>query len=238
MILKTIIIVFYIFLVIPNSHADDENIITCIDDYPPYQILGKVPHGSHITALNRLAKVLKKKLYYIEAPNFARCVKMLELGQVDVIIGLNKNSKRDQFAFYAPYKIEDDHVFISSNNDVIYNYKDLKGKVIGVPRGTTYFEKFDNDTSLKKISIQNVNTGIQLLLKKRIDVIITSTFAADLLLTEIEKVHLVTTTIERTYYKRYKSYFGFSKKNKLKLTTEQIISLTTAAFEQGVFREQ
>lgn len=92
MLLKTIIIVFYILLVIPVSHAYNEKIITCIDNYPPYQVLGDVPHGSHITALTRLAKVLKKKLNFIEAPNFARCVKMLELGQVDVIVGLNKNT--------------------------------------------------------------------------------------------------------------------------------------------------
>jgi len=238
MILKTIIIVFFILLNIPISQAYNEKIFTCIDHYPPYQVLGKVPYGSHITALTRLAKVLNKQLNFIEAPNFARCVKMLELGQVDVIVGLNKNNQRDKFAFYAPYKIEDDHVFISANNDVIYTYADLKGKLIGVPRGTTYFEKFDNDTSLRKISIQNVNNGIQLLLKKRIDVIITSTFSADLLLSEIKKGHLVTTTIKRKHYKRYKSYFGFSKKHKLKLTTKNIITLTTAAFEQGVFKDK
>ena len=238
MVLKTIIIMFFILSIAPNSHAYNENIITCIDHYPPYQVLGKVPHGSHITALTRLAKVLKKQLVFIEATNFARCVKMLEVGKIDVIVGLNKNTKRDQFAFYAPYKIEDDHVFISAKTNVIYNYVDLKGKIIGVPRGTTYFEKFDNDRTLTKISIQNVNNGIQLLLKKRIDVIITSTFSADLLLTERERRHLITTTIKRKHYKRYKSFFGFSKKNRLKLTTKKIIALTTAAFEQGIFKDK
>jgi polar amino acid transport system substrate-binding protein len=237
MFLKIIIVVVFILLNMSISLAGNEKIITCIDDYPPYQVLGKTPHGSHITALTRLAKVLKKQIYFLEGPNFARCVKMLELGQVDVIVGLNKNKKRDEFAFYAPYKLEDEHVFISSKNNVIYNYADLKGKIIGVPRGTTYFEKFDKDTSLEKISIVSVDVGIQLLLKKRIEVIITSTLVADLLLTNVAKEHLQTTTIKRRNYKRSMSFFGFSKKNKLNLTKEKIIALTTVAFEQGVFKK-
>jgi polar amino acid transport system substrate-binding protein len=203
MFLKIIIVVVFILLNMSISLAGNEKIITCIDDYPPYQVLGKTPHGSHITALTRLAKVLKKQIYFLEGPNFARCVKMLELGQVDVIVGLNKNKKRDEFAFYAPYKLEDEHVFISSKNNVIYNYADLKGKIIGVPRGTTYFEKFDKDTSLEKISIVSVDVGIQLLLKKRIEVIITSTLVADLLLTNVAKEHLQTTKKKRRNYKRY-----------------------------------
>lgn len=222
----------------PTSHAGNEKIIACIDDYPPYQVFGEVPYGSHITALNQLAKILKKQLHFIEAPNFSRCVIMLKLGQVDVVVGLNQNKERDEFAFYAPYKLEDDHVFISSKKNAIYHYSDLQGKIIGVPRGTTYFEKFDNDTSLEKISIQSVNIGIQLLLKDRIDVIITSIFVADLLLDELARERLQTTTIKRSHYKRFISFFGFSKKNRLNLTEEKIIALTTAAFEQGVFKVQ
>lgn len=236
--LKVIIVVFLMLFNMPNSHASNDKIVACIDDYPPYQVFGEVPYGSHITALTHLAEILKKQLYFVEAPNFSRCVKMLKLGQVDVVVGLNQNKERDEFAFYAPYKLEDDHVFISSKKNAIYNYADLQGKIIGVPRGTTYFEKFDNDASLEKISIQNVNIGIQLLLKDRIDVIITSIFVADLLLNELAREQLETTRIKRSNYKRFMSFFGFSKKNRLNLAEEKIISLTTAAFEQGVFKEQ
>lgn len=236
MIVKTSVILLFIVLVIPKSYAKSEKIIACIDDYPPYQILDNVPHGIHITSLHRLANALNKQLEFIEAPNFGRCVKMLELGQADVIAGLNKNRKRDAFAFYAPYKIEDGHVFISARNNVINHYSDLANKIIGVPRGTTYFEQFEYDKSLNKTPISNVSTGIQLLLKKRIDVIITSKFVADSLLTEIKTENLETRTIKREKDKPYMSFFGFSKKNKLNLTEDKIIALTTAAFEQGIFK--
>jgi len=220
-----------------DAQANDDEIIACIDHYPPYQVLGKVPHGIHITGLKQLAAVLSKQLVFIEAPNFARCIKMLELGQVDVIAGLNINKERKKIAFYAPFKRDDDHVFISSQNDVVKVYADLTGKIIGVPRGTTYFKKFESDKSLTKISIQNVDVGIELLLKKRIDVIITSKRTADSLLSQIIKENLVSVAIKPQADKPFMSYFGFSKRNRLNLSKEEIITLTTAAFKQGVFKD-
>lgn len=239
MIFRITLLLYLIFIFQLNSYANtaerDDNIVACIDEYPPYQTLGNPPTGSHITALILLAKTLKKELIFSESPNFARCVKKLELGQVDVIVGLNSNPKRDRFSFYAPYKVEDSHVFIYRKTDSIDSYQDLNGKIIGVPRGTTYFKKFDQDSSLKKISIASVSIGIELLLKQRIDVIITSEFAADLLLNDSIRKYLKATKVERKNYKRTISYFGFSKKNKLNLTEKEIVELTTAAFEQGVF---
>ncbi|WP_404339300.1 substrate-binding periplasmic protein [Pseudoalteromonas mariniglutinosa] len=219
----------------PILQASNEKITACIDDYPPYQHIGAMPYGIHVTALKKLAHTLNRQLQFVEAPNFARCIKLLELGKADVIAGLNKSEEREKFAFYAPYKNDDGHVFIFSENNIVNHYRDLKGKIIGVPRGTTYFEQFDHDNSLNKIAIQSVEVGIGLLLKKRIDVIITSRFVAASLLTEIKQSSLNTAVLEHEYDKESMSYFGFSKKNKLNLTEQEVILLTTEAFNKGTF---
>lgn len=218
--------------------AKSDYMLACIDDYPPYQYLDSPPHGIHVTALTKLAKTLNKKIQFFESPNFARCVRLLKNGDVDVIAGLNRTKNREEFAFYVPYRKEEDHVIISNKSIDINGYKSLQGKIIGVPRGTTYFRKFNDDTSLNKIPIQSIRVGIELLLRNRIDIIITSRFSADLLIDDITKAHLKATVIERDDNQDKVSYFGFSKLNKLDLTQDEIIERTTKAYEKGDFRDE
>ena len=226
------------FFFIPFCFAKSDSMFACIDDYPPYQYLGVPPYGIHITALTKLAKTFNKKIKFIESPNFARCARMLKYGEVDVIAGFNKSKKREEFAFYAPYRVEEDHVIISNKTIDINDYQSLKGKIIGVPRGTTYFRKFNDDTSLNKIPIQSITIGIELILRNRIDVIITSRMIADLLIGDLTNAQLKATVIEHTDNKDKVSYFGFSKLNKLDVFQNEIIDRTTKAFEQGRFKDE
>jgi len=205
--------------------------VACIDDHPPYQHLGSPPYGTHVDALKILAKALDKKLTYVQSPNFARCVAFLKSGQVDVIAGLNINESRKKFAFYVPFKTADKRVVISNKEVNIETYEDFYGKIIGVPRGTYYFEKFDNDSSLKKVPIHTVRTGIELLLKNRIDIIITSTYVIDTLLTDIDKAKLKVSHIQlQNAAEKKKTHFGFSKKNKLNISQEDVIFKASQAF--------
>lgn len=235
MILKNLLAFLSLFL-IPLCFAKSGYIYACIDDYPPYQYIGPSPYGIHISALKILAHTLNKKIRFVESPNIARCVRMLKNGKVDVIAGLNISEKRAEFAFYAPYKLEEEHVFISNKSVEVNGYQSLQGKIIGVPRGTSYFKKFDEDSSLKKIAIQNVRVGIELIVKQRIDVIITSMAVAKKLITNANNTQLKTTVIDRDDKNDRMSYFGFSKLNKLNLSKNEIIYQTTQAFEQGKFK--
>ncbi len=228
--------VAFTFLFAPYGVAKNGYMLACIDEYPPYQYLGSTPHGVHITALKKLAQIFNKQIQFIESPNFARCVRMLKNGEVDVIAGLNKSKEREEFAYFAPYRVEEDHVVISNKASEIIDYKSLQGKVIGVSRGTTYFRKFNDDNTLNKVAINSITVGIELILKKRIDVIITSSMAANLLIDDINKAHLKATVINRNDNKV--SYFGFSKLNKLNLLPCEIIERTTQAFENGSFNDE
>jgi len=228
---------FLIFLYAPFCMAKHDYMIACIDNYPPYQYVGPPPHGVHINALKKLAQTLKKKVRYIESPNIARCEKMIENGEVDVIAGFIVNKERQAFAFYAPYKKLDEHVILSYKSNSISDYQSLKGKIIGVPRGTRYFKKFDEDRALNKVQVQNISTGIQMLLRKRIDAIIVSRTIDIEYMTKKSKENLKMTVLEPEYESDKISYFGFSKLNKLGLSQNEIINRTTQAFKQGKFKE-
>ncbi|NVK23831.1 MAG: transporter substrate-binding domain-containing protein [Gammaproteobacteria bacterium] len=216
-------------------YAKSSVITACIDDHPPYQQLTDPPVGIHINALKKLATLFDANLNFIKSPNFARCVALLESGKADVIAGLNISEERKKFAFYAPYKVEESLVVLSRPDSKFRHYNDLYGKLIGVPRGTTYFATFDNDRSLNKVSIPSVRNGIKILIKERIDLVITSELVAKSLIDEINALEIKTTVIERVNKNNQISYFGFSKKHKLPLTDAMIIEKTKAAFNLGYF---
>jgi polar amino acid transport system substrate-binding protein len=218
------------------SHAQSNELVACIDDHPPYQIIAKKPHGSHISALKVLADVLNMKVKFIESPNFARCIALLKQGEVDVIAGLNSSKERDKFSFYTPFKSADHLRVISKEGISIKNYDDFKGKIIGISRGTNHFPRFDKDDELQKIAIQNVRIGFSLLIKDRIDLIMVSPATIETLSKELSDANLTVSPIELNEMRNKETAFGFSKSHKLGLTNKEIIEKVSLAYQQGRFK--
>ncbi|MBU2969177.1 transporter substrate-binding domain-containing protein [Pseudoalteromonas sp. C2R02] len=216
--------------------AHDENLVACIDDHPPYQYLSDKPYGTHISALETLSKVLDKHLKFEQSPNFARCILMLKKGDVDVVAGLNPTEERSEFAFYAPFKSADTMKVVSKKGISINTYSDFKDKIIGVARGTLYFPRFDNDNSLKKIAIQSSRIGFSLLLKDRIDLIMISPAMLATLTEEINNADLKVSPIALEELRNKKTFFGFSKRNKINLKHRDLINKVTTAYQQGIFK--
>lgn len=226
---------FLLFSLICLPNAQSEEIVACIDDHPPYQVITEKPYGIHISALEVLADILKKQLTFIKSPNFARCLALLKQGQVDVVAGVTSSTERDQFAFYTPFKVADDLRVISKDGINIKNYDDLNNKIIGISRGTSYFPRFDKDKNLKKIAIQNVRIGFSLLLKNRIDLIMVSPATLDTLSKELNDANLKASPIELEELRNKETAFGFSKKHNLGLSNQEIIDKVDIAYKQGRF---
>jgi len=217
------------------SNAQCQEIIACIDDHPPYQVIAKKPYGTHIVALEVLADVLKKKLKFIKSPNFARCIVLLKQGQADVIAGLGPTTERSKFAFYAPFKSADALRVLSKGSITIENYDDFYGKIIGIGRGSTYFPRFDTDNKLNKVTIQNMRTGFSMLLKERIDLIMVSPASITTFSKEINDAKLNVSPIKLSEMRNKETAFGFSKLHKLGLGNQEIIDKVQTAYQQGRF---
>jgi len=227
--------IFILLILLWINNAQSAELVACIDDHPPYQIIAEKPYGTHITALEVLANVLKKQLKFKKSANFARCVTLLKHGKVDVIAGLNPSPERDVFSFYTPFKAADDLRVVSKEGIIIKNYNDLKGKIIGIPRGTSYFPRFDNDKKLKKIAMQNERIGFSLLLKNRIDLILVSPAMLRTLSKELNADNLRVSPIKLSEMRNKETTFGFSKAHKLGLSNQEIIDKVDAAYKQGRF---
>lgn len=207
----------------------------CIDHYPPLQIVAEEPYGENITALKVLAKVTNRELEIVVGPNFARCLRLLELGKVDILAGLIDSPERRKIAHLVSYQQDTPYIFVTrKNTKEIKKYKDLSGLVIGITTNTLYFKQFDNDQTLNKVIIKDINTGFKMLTKDRIDVVVT----AQKIYSNMVNSPKSEQTLKVNEYKPLSNrrlYFGISKKNKAQLTPVEFSQIEAAA-EQLLFQ--
>lgn len=62
--------------------------------------------------------------------------------------------------------------FVSLPGRTLSSYNDLSALRIGVPAGVAFFPRFDNDNSLRKIRVPNYSSGVEMLVRNRIDTLI------------------------------------------------------------------
>ena len=216
---------------------EQQSIRIAIHTEPPYaeSVNGQYV-GAHIDILNLITNKLNKRIIYIPCP-VARCLILLEEGKADMIIGLRKTSKREQYLAYLPqpYNIQKFPLRFYLRTDSrlrIHDYEDLKNLNVGIIRGATYFEVFDNDISFKKTSVNNYGQLIKMLLKKRID-------------TFLEREESVKPWVDRVIYrnnlkfakyqynKSVKSYIALSRKSPILFECSDIAKIQAELLASG-----
>ena len=227
-------LILFAFVLIACSPVQAKIITACIDHYPPLQFVARKPYGESISALKTLAKLLEYKIKFVRGPNFARCLKLLELGKVDVLAGLVDNENRRKIALLIPYKKDSEYIFvIRTQSSDIKRYDDFKGLNVGVTKDTLYFKRFDTDKNIKKVEVKDIKIGLQLLVKSRVDVMITATEIfnssfKELNITDKVKLTSFTQKVNRSLN------FGFSKQSALQITESKLTKINQAT-EQGMF---
>ncbi|MCJ8296266.1 MAG: transporter substrate-binding domain-containing protein [Colwellia sp.] len=205
----------------------------CIDHYPPLQILTDVPKGESIEVLEVLAKLLGHDIEYIPGPNFARCLRMLELGQVDVLAGLVDDPARRTFAQFVAYQEDDSYIFVSRIDTAdIVSFDDLEKHIVGLTKNTKYFKELEFEQDISKVLIKDIITGLKMLLLKRIDVVVTSAPILQSIQNELGNINDKVKVNPYSYNTSRQLCFGFSKKSKLIFTADDMFKIKQAAQQQ------
>ncbi len=132
--------------------------------------------GVHPAILRELARRVGRHLEIVECP-YKRCLRMMETGQADVIIGVIPTPEREAYLRFlsTPHRSHSsDRVFYVRAGEAsrIRKYSDLSGLTIGVANGSAQFTQFDADTGLhKEMALDNV-ANFQKLLLHRIDAVV------------------------------------------------------------------
>ena len=132
--------------------------------------------GAYTEIVRELARRLGLPLQVIDCP-FKRCLKLMEVGEADLIIGARQSPQRMAYLHYlaTPYRrTSADRVFILRADDPRRpgRYEDLSGLRIGVASGSDYFARFDADTTLLKDTAPNNESSLRKLLLGRVDCIV------------------------------------------------------------------
>ena len=87
------------------------------------------------------------------------------------MLGPNRNSEREAYIFYMAEELPREKIFfLHKYTTNIIKYRDLSGLSIGVLSGAIYFDNFDKDDKLKKLS--SIDTPMQLKWFRRVALIL------------------------------------------------------------------
>jgi polar amino acid transport system substrate-binding protein len=158
--------------------AEKRDLVLAFSELAPWKIKddGGRFGGAYVEIVGELARRLGRGMRIHECPH-KRCLKLLENGEADLIIGVRRSPEREAYLQFlqTPYRRSSaDKVFYvrRSESNSLARYDDLYGRRIGVKNGSEYFDRFDADSRLVKDIGPNNLTNLQKLLLRRVDVVV------------------------------------------------------------------
>ncbi|MEE8350315.1 MAG: transporter substrate-binding domain-containing protein [Acidobacteriota bacterium] len=129
---------------------------------PPYRIFKEgQASGIYIDVMRELAKRTGLDVRFIEVP-FKRALAMMQYGNADIMLGPNRTEEREAYMVYtdATFQRENKIFYVHPDAPAISAYEDLAERTVIVHRGKVYFDRLDNDGTLKKLVVEKYIHGI------------------------------------------------------------------------------
>jgi polar amino acid transport system substrate-binding protein len=236
------ITIIVLLLIFQSAFASDATLHLRIpvNPEPPWVI----QEGDKLSGIDiNIIKILSKELgftYVLKPCPWARCLKTMEEGQADFMLGVFKRPEREEYlAFVEPGYLVDDpkSFYVTADSSVaISSYEDLLPLNIGVVRGVAYFERFDNDNQLRKQAVSDEWQLLQMLMLNRLDTFIGTPTA---IAYQINK-HQLKAKFRRAIFQHHTpaySHMAISKKSPF-IEQLDLVSKTVSRFrEEGRFQQ-
>ncbi len=170
--------IFCLFLLtLTNFPSAEERVLQAdIRHRPPQMIINQnTSSGPLKEILDEAASEIGYKIKWRIAP-FARSLKDLQNGKVDIVPRVIKTEDRQEFIDYlGPIGLQQkDIVFLvrKGHEAQLNHYDDLYKYEIGVKRNTAYFEQFNSDENLNKILLLDDKNMSSMFAANRFDIMI------------------------------------------------------------------
>lgn len=195
--------------------ARANDMVLATDDWPPFRI--STEHGLiglDLDFIDEVARRIGADLKVSKMP-WGRALTSMQSGAVDVMTGLAYRDERAQYIAYTdtPYfKCSTAFYTVAGLGDNIKTYEDLADQQVGFVLHSAYFDRFDNDTSLDKVGVAQEQTLIDMLMRRRVGVMIGTDCQVDYFIKE----QGFAGKIEKTSYVPGNSvdlYLGVSRKS-------------------------
>ena len=208
---------------------------------PVYRSAVSAEHADGIVRhiIEALAQRLQMRVD-IELAPFARRLKWMESGKLDIMGGLLKRPEREAYIYYVvpPYVDINRKIFYvrKGEEDRIRCYEDLYGRVIGTKIRSLYFPRFDTDPNLVKEAVGNVEQNFRKLLSGRIDAVIYSNRSGGMVIETMGIADRIGVA-PYAYTASNPVYIGISRRSPLMAKRTQIEAAVRHMVESGEMAE-
>lgn len=170
----------------PSFCADKVITVGTLEDYAPFcqRINDREPNGTFPPHTDSKGfegyswDVLRESFHEmgytikLHVTPWARAIKNVQDGAVDVLFPTGKNSERQKQFYYSNEPVNQANFLVYVRKDDPIKWKGLNsldGLVIGVKRGFTYGDKWKAATNIKKQNVSTISQGFKMLDFKRFD---------------------------------------------------------------------
>ena len=222
-------LLFYLVLFIFSGQCHAKNILYS-------SVSPEFPAGLHFQYLQHIAQKMDMELDIVPMP-FARRVVALQSGQIDLMVGMQRESSREDDIIYiypAYEKLRHTFFVLTSNQEKLRSFDDLLQLNIGVTIHAKYYQHFQQQPDLSLIAVSTLKQKIELLRKGRIDTFIHYQESTEPLLTRMHlDSEVVIAPYQPTEYNEY--YITIGKKSRLFPYREKLERVMKTVVENGEF---
>lgn len=130
-------------------------------------------------AVNVLKKITGKVPFKLVSLPYARIIKSLEAGQLDLALIFKNKAIAESVEYIGPVS-QSKVIVLTSINTPISDYSELSAlTAIAVIRNAHFEEQFDQDGSLKKVYVESYHQGIKMFELGRVDAVVGSLIGLD-----------------------------------------------------------
>lgn len=185
-------LVFTLWLYLPQPTAaeiqpeviEPPKLIWCLDHFPHFHEYDTtdIPTGPSVELMQELARRVGFELHFSPRTNLARCLKLMEQGQVDLMSNLKYSEHRNQYMVLLPYRKNiAESLFLRVNDErLIQSQSQIRGLTLATLRHFLYNPAtmaLIDEESRHIAQVDSIEIGLEMLLRKRIDGLVAPTIS-------------------------------------------------------------
>ncbi len=154
-----IFLLFVAVVALASPRAQERSYTVVVNEWPPFRILDpSKPYGRagiDMDLLDALAEAMGVS-FKVEIHPWARALELIRQGGADIIMSIAQTAERAAYIQYPPisYMAVRPRLIVRVGMGAsIRSYADLAGKSIGQSVSSAYFEPYNSDKTLDKISL-------------------------------------------------------------------------------------
>lgn len=156
------------------AQNDMPELIWCLDHFHPFHnYQDDTPTGPSVQIMQEIARRSGFIVTYSDKTPLSRCLRQMELGEVDLMSNLKFSPERERYIWLLPYRlVQPEKLLQRRDDDRLFNHPhELDPLTLVTIRGFAYNQALMQvlDNRINKVTVDTIEVGLELLLIGRVD---------------------------------------------------------------------